>query len=125
MGVADSVDVLNRSKYPEGEYYDSCGDKFVTFTPLKIWKGNIDSDTTVYSSDGCVGLGGYFEKGKEYLIYASEAIKKGHYGKGSHQEIEAGQLYTTVCGRSSILGNDNSNKDLEYLNKNFKINDRN
>lgn len=92
-------------------------------TPSKIWKGKIDINTKIYSSDACMGLGVYFDKSKEYLVYAHEAEKKGWYGKGSSQEIEAGQLYTTICGRTSALGNNSVKEDIKYLNKNFKTHD--
>lgn len=33
IGRVTNVDAMNRDKYPEGEYHNKCGDKFVTFTP--------------------------------------------------------------------------------------------
>lgn len=124
IGKVTEIDVLNRDKYPDGEYYGKCGDKIISFSFSKIYKGEIDDNIKIFSSDGCVGLGGYFDNGREYLVYAYEAKEKGWYGKSS-SEINAGQLYSTVCGRTSALGYDQSRKDIEYLNNKLKDYDGN
>jgi hypothetical protein len=62
-----------------------CGDKYVTFEVKKQWKGKKESEIKIFSPDGCVGLGGYFSEGREYLVYAG---------------VYDGKIMTSVCGRS-------------------------
>jgi hypothetical protein len=43
----------------------------VTFEVSKVWKGQVDKQQVVLSSEYGPGCGHSFEKGKEYLVYAS------------------------------------------------------
>ncbi len=58
-------------KYSSDEPY--CGSKVATFEIYKTWKGHIQGNnkTTVYSSDGCFGLGDYFKLNHLYIIFAN------------------------------------------------------
>ncbi len=49
-----------------------CGDKYVTFAVETVWKGKADKESVVYSSDGCVGLGGYFHAGERKIMFLTE-----------------------------------------------------
>lgn len=77
-----------------------CGDKYVTFVITQQWKGASSDIIKVFSSDGCVGLGGYFTKGEDYLVYAY-----------SHDD----ELATTVCGRTKTLHSNAAQKDIKNL----------
>lgn len=68
-----------------------CGDKTILFDNLHIYKnlddqqGNTPKDIQIFSSDGCIWLGGYYTEGRTYLVYARYYDDK---------------LQTSVCDRS-------------------------
>jgi hypothetical protein len=45
-----------------------CGQKLVTFEIKRLLKGEARHDVTAFAEDGCVGLGGYFRVGEEFVV---------------------------------------------------------
>jgi hypothetical protein len=86
-GRAVSVDFVEprHADLIRGPVTGDCGDKNITFQILDPLKGVMDKEATVFASDGCGGLGGYFAEGKDYLVYAIRFQDK---------------LVTSVCNRT-------------------------
>ena len=49
-----------------------CGEKVATFQVTKTWRGELARKVKVHSEDACLCLGSYFEKGKEYIVFAKQ-----------------------------------------------------
>lgn len=77
-----------------------CGSKVATFEIYKVWKGDIPDDTTtVYSTDGCYGLGSYFSLSDLYIVFANTNSRE--------LPIDASYGIGTVCdGTTGLLHDD-------------------
>lgn len=71
-GRVTRVDYLDTEGAPEPtkrQTTDSlCGQKLVTFEVKRLLKGEARHDVTAFAEDGCVGLGGYFRVGEEFVV---------------------------------------------------------
>lgn len=56
-----------------------CGPKIATATVGKIWKGNVDKDTTtIFSIDACYCLGTYLLVGEKYIVFGKKSKNEGY-----------------------------------------------
>jgi hypothetical protein len=65
-----------------------CGDKTVVFDIIKSWKGTQNGRISVFAEDACAGLGGTYQTGKTYVVYAYPYD---------------GKLLTTICHRTRLV----------------------
>ena len=94
--VIDIVDQSDRNP----ETSDSLGGFKVIFEVSKVWKGKLEKQQVVLTSDSSASCGYNFEKGKEYLVYAN--------GQGT-------QLQTGLCSGTTLLAN--AQRDLAVLGR--------
>jgi len=108
--AVESAKIIFQGKAKKVDYFElrreSCGKKNVTFEVNKVWKGKIGNETTVFSNDGCLYLGGYFHEGKEYVVYGYEDSKNWY-------NLEPGTVFTRVCGRTHLLDHELINESLK------------
>jgi hypothetical protein len=66
----DYLDTDGAPERPQRQTTDSlCGQKLVTFEVKRLLKGDAGHDVTAFAEDGCVGLGGYFRVGEEFVVF--------------------------------------------------------
>lgn len=91
--------------------YALCGAKIITFEVAETFKGDVKSTHDIFSSDGCLYLGGYFEAGEEYLIFAfDDTVKIARKGQSKTTQFE-----TSVCGGSKALSHPGAQSELKRL----------
>ena len=70
-----------------------CGSKVAEFSVSQVWKGSLDTATTVYSQDACLCLGSYFEEGDRYIVFAMKSRGQ-DYALEESQACGATRLYS-------------------------------
>lgn len=94
--VINIVDLGNRNP----QFSDSSGTLKIIFEVSKIWKGKLEKQQVILTSDSSASCGYSFEKGKEYLVYASN---------------QGNQLETGLCSGTKPLAN--ARPDLAILGR--------
>ncbi len=84
LALADAV-FLGRAVDVKGATQPGSGLLPVTFEPSTVWKGNIGSPLTIYTSDSSASCGVAFSPGEEYVVYA---------------RLIDGVLVTSLCDRT-------------------------
>lgn len=83
---------------PYGEKYSpdepECGSKIASFDVYKVWKGDLEKLTTVYSKGACFNVGSYFKLNHLYFVFANKSNKK----------VDADYMIGDVCdGTKNLL----------------------
>ena len=97
--------------FEENDRYNKCGSKTVTFKVKANWKGAAENAYEIFAADGCMYLGGYFDKGESYLVYAYDSASSMKW-KGRNKDVK---YDTSVCGRTKSLGNSGALEELIFL----------
>lgn len=87
---------------------DSFLNRQIKFEVSRVWKGNVEKQEVVLTSDSSASCGYSFEKGKEYLVYASE---------------QDGKLQTGLCSGTNLLSQ--AQENLETLGQGKTPNNQN
>ena len=99
------IDIVPQSdRNPETS--DSLATFKVTFEVSQVWKGQVDDQQVVLASEYSPGCGYSFEKGEEYLVYAS----------GSGEELA---IRTGFCNTTKLLAN--AQADLAVLEQETSV----
>jgi hypothetical protein len=115
-GTASKVNYLE--KLDANTNMAPCGGKIATFKISKVWKGGSQKNLDVFSDDGCLSLGSYFEEGKDYLVYAYPKSSERMWG-GRDRNYE---YNTDACVRTAPSDDAETQKDIKLLESKQKIN---
>jgi hypothetical protein len=72
LGRVDRVVYLTKDGSPESTPRPDgklCGPKLVTFTVLRLLKGEAADTVTAFAEDGCLYLGAYYQAGEEVVAF--------------------------------------------------------
>jgi hypothetical protein len=109
-GIVENVDSLDPSAVDtnrDRQYL--CGPKLVTFRVIKLLKGDAGETISAFSEDGCIGLGGYYRPGEEFVAFAlprtDEAVKWILSRRDNAQAVPASnQLFLHTCYGTRRIG---------------------
>lgn len=106
--VTKRIPLDEEDKYGE-KYLPSepeCGSKIATFDVYKTWKGNLKSETTVYSKGACFNVGSYFKLDNLYIVFANVNTK----------DVSAQYMIGDICdGTKNIF--DEESHTIEIIKK--------